>query len=226
MQVRVLYFGYIRERVAHRRDELMSMPDGSTLKDVLDVLCTTYPRFGPARRLVKVAVNEEMAPSGQTLRNGDVIAVIPPVAGGSGPYVRVTEDPLSLEQVVGAVVGPDRGGVTAFIGYVRGDTDGKPVSRLEYEAYRPMAEQSFADIIARCERVGSGVRVAVAHRLGLLEVGEVAVVIAAAAPHRAEAFQAARMCAELMKQETTIWKKEYGPDGEAWVGVPQELQFD
>jgi molybdopterin synthase catalytic subunit len=133
---------------------------------------------------------------------------------------------LSLEQVVGAVVGPDCGGVTAFIGYVRGDTDGKPVSRLEYEAYRPMAEQSFADIIARCERVGSGVRVAVAHRLGLLEVGEVAVVIAAAAPHRAEAFQAARMCAELMKQETTIWKKEYGPDGEAWVGVPQELQFD
>lgn len=224
MQIRVLYFGFIREQVAHRRNELMSIPDGSTLKDFVDVLGTTYPRFGPARGLVKLAVNEEMAPPERALREGDVVAVIPPVAGGSGPYVRVTTDALDLEQVVRAVTGPERGGVTTFIGYVRGNTDGKPVSRLEYEAYQPMAERSFTDIIARCEQIAPGVRVAAAHRLGALEVGDIAVIIAAGAPHRAEAFQAARMCAELMKQETTIWKKEYGPDGEEWVGVPQDLQ--
>ena len=97
-----------------------------------------------------------------------------------------------------AVVGPSRGSVCSFIGYVRDETGGRPVSHLEYEA----------------------------HQLGLLEVGDMVVVIAAAAPHRAEAFQAARMCAELMKQEVTIGKKEYGPDGAEWVGVPQRMQLD
>ena len=225
MQIRVLYFGFIRERVAHRRDELMSIPEGSTINDVVDLLGTTYPRFGQARGIVKLAVNEEIAPPDQALRDGDVIALIPPVAGGSGPYARVTTDPPDLQQIVRAVTGPGQGGVVSFIGCVRGDTDGKPVSRLEYEAYQPMAERSLADIVTRCEMISPGVRVAVAHRIGLLEVGDVAVVIAAGAPHRAEAFQAARMCIELIKQETTIWKKEYGPDAEEWVGVPQEQQI-
>jgi molybdopterin converting factor subunit 1 len=224
MQIQVLYFGFLRERVAQRRGELMSIPEGSTLNDVVDALSTAYPRFGQARGLVKLAVNEEIVAPEQALRDGDVVAFIPPVAGGSGPYARVTEDPPNLDLIVRAVTGPRQGGVVSFIGYVRGDTDGKPVSRLEYEAYRPMAERSLADIVTRCELLAPGVRVAVAHRVGLLEVGDIAVVIAAAAPHRAEAFQAARMCIELIKQETTIWKKEYGPDGADWVGIPQDQQ--
>jgi molybdopterin converting factor subunit 1 len=222
MKIRVLYFGFIRERVAHRRDERMSVPEGSTLSDVVELISSAYPRFGEARRLVKLAVNEEMAPPERALRDGDVVALIPPVAGGSGPYARVTEDPPDLQHLVHAVTGPGQGGVVSFIGYVRGETDGRITSRLEYEAYRPMAERSLAGIVARCEQLAPGVRVAVAHRVGMLEVGDIAVVIAAAAPHRAEAFQAARRCIELIKQETTIWKKEYGPDGADWVGVPQD----
>ncbi len=225
MKIRVLYFGFIRERVAQRRDERMSMPEGSTLRDVVDLLSTAYPRFGEARGLVKLAVNEEMAPPEQALRDGDVVALIPPVAGGSGPYARVVDRPPDLEQIVRAVTGPGQGGVVSFIGLVRGDNDGKAVSRLEYEAYRPMAERSLGEIVTRCELIAPGVRVAVAHRVGLLEVGDIAVVIAAAAPHRAEAFQAARMCIELIKLETTIWKKEYGPDGADWIGVPLEHQL-
>lgn len=225
MKIHVLYFGFVRERVAHRRDELMSMPDGSTLNDVVDLLSTAYPRLGEARGLVKLAVNEEMAPPERTLRDGDVVALIPPVAGGSGPYARVTEDPPNLEQLMRAVTGPGQGGVVSFIGHVRGETDGRTTSRLEYEAYRPMAERSLAGIVARCEQAAPGVRVAVAHRVGTLEVGDIAVVIAASAPHRAEAFQAARTCIELIKLETTIWKKEYGPDGADWVGVPKDQQL-
>ncbi|MFI5934576.1 molybdenum cofactor biosynthesis protein MoaE [Actinoplanes sp. NPDC051494] len=225
MQIRVLYFGFVRERVANRRDELMSVPEASTVEDVVETLSSTYPGFGPARGICRLAVNQEMASPRHALRDGDVLAVIPPVAGGSGPYVRVTTGPPDLTQVLAAVVGPGRGGVCSFIGYVRDETGGKPVSHLEYEAYQPMAERGFADIVARCERIAPGVRVAVAHRLGLLEVGDMVVVIAAAAPHRDEAFRAARMCAELMKEEVTIFKKEYGPDGAEWVGVPQQLQL-
>lgn len=134
------------------------------------------------------------------------------------------EDPPNLAQLVRAVAGPGQGGVVSFIGYVRGQTDGRTTSRLEYEAYRPMAERSLTDIIDRCEKAAPGVRVAVAHRVGTLEVGDIAVVIAASAPHRAEAFQAARTCIELIKLETTIWKKEFGPDGADWVGIPQGQQ--
>jgi molybdopterin synthase catalytic subunit len=222
MQIRVLYFGFIREHVAGRRDQPMSLPEGTTLKDVVDQLSAAYPGFGRVRGVVKLAVNAEIAPPGQVLLDGDVVALIPPVAGGSGAYARVTAEPLSLEQVIRSVTGPAQGGIVSFLGCVRGETDGKQVSRLEYEAYRPMAERSLAGIVARCELIAPGVRVAVAHRTGTLEVGDVAVVIAASAPHRAEAFQAARMCIELLKQETTIWKKEYGPDSEEWIGMPLE----
>ena len=224
MQIQVLYFGFLRERIARRRAETMSIPEASTVNDVLDALSTAYPRFGQARGIVKLAVNEEIASPEHALRDGDVIALIPPVAGGSGPYARVTEGPPNLELILRAVTGPRQGGVVTFIGQVRGDTDGRPVSRLEYEAYRPMAERNLADIVTRCELVAPDVRVAVAHRTGLLEVGDIAVIIAAAAPHRAAAFEAARMCIELIKQETTIWKKEYGPDGADWVGAPQDQQ--
>jgi molybdopterin synthase catalytic subunit len=113
-----------------------------------------------------------------------------------------------------------------FIGTVRDNSDGREVTAIEYEAYRSMAVKSLTEISERCEAVTADVRVAVAHRTGTLAIGETVVIIATAGPHRAEAFQAARSCAELMKWETAIWRKEIRPDGEEWIGAPCDLAVE
>lgn len=128
----------------------------------------------------------------------------------------LTEEPIDTAAVIAAASGPDAGGTVVFIGTVRDQTAGRPVVCLEYEAYAPMAHRKMAEIAAAAtERWGA--RVAVAHRVGRLAVGEASVVIAAAAAHRAEAFAACRYVLDTLKEEVPIWKKEHGPDGAVWV---------
>lgn len=129
------------------------------------------------------------------------------VAEGAYPYCRLTDQPLSVDEVLAAVSGPEQGGIVIFVGNVRDHNAGHDVTRLFYEAYPPMVIRTLMSIIGRCEDKAEGVRVAVAHRTGELQIGDAAVVIGASAPHRAEAFDAARMCIELLKQEVPIWKK-------------------
>lgn len=225
MQVRVLYFGIVRERIAGIREESVTLPLGSSVDDLMSQLCGTHPALHRISTHLKLAVNEEIARRGHLLADADVVALIPPVAGGAEPYCRITDEPLSLDEILAAVTGPGKGGTVIFIGSVRDSSYGKQVSELEYEAYRAMALKSLVDIVHRCEAAAPGVQVAVAHRTGRLKVGEIVVIIAASAPHRGEAFQTARHCAELLKAETPIWKKEIGPDGEVWVEAPEDLEL-
>ncbi|GAA4640522.1 molybdopterin converting factor subunit 1 [Actinoallomurus vinaceus] len=226
MQVRVLYFGIVRERIANTREEPVTLPVGSSLKDLMSRLCGSHPGLDRMAAHLKLAVNEDIVDLQHRLTDGDVIALIPPVAGGAEPYCRITDQPLSLDEVLAAVSGPGKGGIVIFIGYVRDNSQGRPVNELEYEAYGSMAHRSLVEIVRQCESAAPGVGVAVAHRTGRLKVGEVVVIVAASAPHRGEAFQAARDCAERLKAETPIWKKEIGPDGEVWVETPDDLQLD
>jgi len=147
-----------------------------------------------------------------------VIALIPPVAGGAGLF-RVSDEPLSLDEVVRAVTSDEHGGVVTFTGVVRRRSRGKTIVRLEYEAYRPMAERKLAEIGAQLAAEQPGVRVAIVHRVGALAVGDVAVVIAASAPHRAAAFDACRAAIDRLKESVPIWKKEIAEDGEEWIGL-------
>jgi molybdopterin synthase catalytic subunit len=124
---------------------------------------------------------------------------------------------LDLGPVVGAVVGIDRGGLVTFTGLVRRKGRIPDVVRLEYEAYRTMAEKVLEQIADEIEREIGGARVAIHHRVGSLAVGEAAVVVAAAAPHRAEAFTACRAAIDRLKQRAPIWKKEIGESGAAWI---------
>jgi molybdopterin synthase catalytic subunit len=121
--------------------------------------------------------------------------------------------------VVRAVTGDAQGGIATFTGVVRKHSRGKTIVRLEYEAYRPMAERKLAEIAAQIESEISGARVAIVHRVGTLAVGEAAVVIAASAPHRQQAFEACRLAIDRLKQSVPIWKKEIADDGEEWVGL-------
>lgn len=138
------------------------------------------------------------------------------------PYCRLSSEPIVLQEVIDAVLGADstgQGALTTFSGIVRDNNLGKQVTRLEYEAYPKMVLSVLARIIEDIERELPGARVAIVHREGVLQVGDVAVVIAAAAPHRDAAFQACRDAIERLKADVPIWKKEVSPDGEEWLGM-------
>ncbi|HVO18771.1 MAG TPA: molybdenum cofactor biosynthesis protein MoaE [Anaeromyxobacter sp.] len=215
MGVRVLYFAAAREAAGTAREELADAP--ATVADLRRVLTARHPALGRILPRCRIALGEAFADDGAPVEDGAEAAVVPPVAGGA-PLFALVERPLSLSEVVEAVGGEGLGGVVTFTGIVRGQTRGRRVLRLEYEAYKPMAERELARIGAE---VGSaqGAALAVVHRVGVLAPGEAAVVIAAAAPHRTPAFRACQQCLERLKQDVPIWKREVYEDGSEWVGL-------
>jgi molybdopterin synthase catalytic subunit len=132
--------------------------------------------------------------------------------------IELSGAPLSVDAAVAAVRHPGAGGLCVFIGMVRDENEGRPVTRLEYEAYAPMAVAEMRRICDELGREIDGVKLAVLHRTGDLAVGDVAVVCAASAPHRGEAFAACRKLIDRIKARVPIWKREHGPDGAYWVG--------
>jgi molybdopterin synthase catalytic subunit len=132
--------------------------------------------------------------------------------------VAVSAEPLSIERVISLVSHAGAGAVVTFVGTVRDVNDGRPVTLLEYEAYESMARAEMSRIKAEIEREIPGVTVAVHHRVGSLAIGEAAVVCAASAAHRGEAFRACRLLIDRVKERVPIWKREHGPDGPYWVG--------
>jgi MoaE-MoaD fusion protein len=219
MDVTVLFFGVLRERVTKSKQATIALPGPTSVGGLVDLLCDEYAGLSGMRACVKVAVNEAMAGPDHELADGDVVALLPPIAGGADPYARLTDQPLSVDEVVAVARDPRHGAVVTFTGWVREDGD---LLAMHYEAYESMARASLADVASRSQRCGPDVRVAVAHRIGELRVGDLIVVVAAASPKRAEAYEAARTCLELLKHETPIWKKEIRRDGEVWVGVPAD----
>lgn len=139
---------------------------------------------------------------------------------GALPSERVDlrEAPLSLDEVVAHVSRPGAGGIATFLGVVRDESDGRVVTRLDYSAYAAMAKREMTAIAEEIEREIHGVRVSAIHRIGSLEVGDAAIVCAASAPHRGEAFEACRALIDRIKARVPIWKREWGPDGAEWVG--------
>lgn len=130
----------------------------------------------------------------------------------------VRDAPLSADEAIAAVRRPGAGGIALFLGTVRDENDGRQVTLLEYEAYTPMAEKEMRDIAAEIESEIEGARLAVLHRVGRLQIGDTAVICAASAPHRGEAFRACRALIDRIKERVPIWKREHGPDGPYWVG--------
>ncbi len=131
---------------------------------------------------------------------------------------RVLTAPLVVSEATSAVSGPEIGGIDVFLGAVRDHNEGRAVTRLEYHAYVSMAEKEMQRIADEIAREIPGVRLSALHRVGSLAVGDLAVVCAAGAPHRGEAFVACRALIDRIKQRVPIWKREHGPDGPYWVG--------
>jgi len=216
--VTVLFFAAARERAGGAR-EVLEVPEGALVRDVLRLLTERHPALAPLLAHLRVAVDQEFVGLEAPVRMGAEVALIPPVAGGSPGLFSVVDRPLRLEDVVEAVGGEAYGGLVTFSGSVRNQTKGRRVLRLEYEAYAPMAEKKLAEIGAEVAAQWPGTRLAIVHRVGTLVPGALAVVIAAAAPHRKEAFRGCEHAIERLKQDVPIWKKEFFEDGEVWVGL-------
>ena len=217
MRIRVLYFAVFRERIGVD-DESIELADGATVRDALGVLEARYAPIAKLRGKYRVAVEHELVDDTHVLADGAELALIPPVAGG-GHHVILTDHALSLDRCIAAVRGEGMGGIVTFTGMVRLHSHGATIDHLEYEAYPAMALKVMTKLCEEIEAEIAGARVAVEHRVGRLAVGDVAVVIAAAAPHRAEAFAACRAMIDRLKDRVPIWKKEVSTDGEQWVGL-------
>lgn len=222
MQVQVRYFAIVRERLG-REGETIELANDATVAALVDLLSRRHEAVRALRRYLTLAVNREVVGPEAILRPGDEVALIPPVAGGDGTQPRLARIAAgqgpSLTAVIAAARSDGAGGIVTFVGVVRDHSAGRPVQRLEYEAYPEMAEQVFRRLCDEIEAELPGVRLAVEHATGSLAVGDTAVVIAASAPHRGEAFRACQLLIDRLKAEAPIWKKEIGPDGSSWVGI-------
>lgn len=133
------------------------------------------------------------------------------------PLIQITREPLDRDALVATVTYPGAGGIVVFEGVVRDNARGKQVRYLEYDVYPEMAIKQIRAIVAEAEQRWGARHVAVAHRVGRLEIGEASVIIAVATPHRAEAFEACRYIIDTLKATVPIWKKEVATGGEEWV---------
>jgi MoaE-MoaD fusion protein len=204
--VRVLYFAAARERAGVPLDELEG---GGTVADVLARVVALRPGLGAIVGQCRVAVDQAFAKPGDVVPDGAEVAIIPPVAGGAAK-ARVRDAPLSVDEAIAAVKRPDAGAIVVMLGTVRdhvseGGVAVDGVARLEYEAYVEMAERVIDGIVVETEQAIAATRGFVLHRTGRLDVGDVAVVVAASAPHRGEAFDACRRISDRLKQDAPIW---------------------
>jgi molybdopterin converting factor subunit 1 len=214
MLVTVRLFAMLRER-AGAGAVTVEVDDGATVRETVEAVSQQHGLADLIERMPLVtAVNREYVEDGITLREGDELALIPPVSGGgreARAHARVTSDPLSLEPLARSVASPAAGAIVTFQGTTR------DVDRLEYEAYREMAEERIATIVREAvERHGLEAGAA-EHRVGAVPLGEPSVIVAASAAHREEAFAGAREIIDRIKAEAPIWKKEVDAGGERWV---------
>ncbi|HET7568781.1 MAG TPA: molybdenum cofactor biosynthesis protein MoaE [Gaiellaceae bacterium] len=207
MRITVRLFAGLRERAGVSRLEL---EDVATVDDV-------WPRLalGDEPPGLMVAVNREYVERGHALADGDEVALIPPVSGGS---FRIVEGPLDVAAVLREVESDDAGAVASFVGNVRRRSRGRDVLHLEYEAFEEMAEPMLARLAADLTARHGLCSVAIHHRIGRVEIGEASVAIAVSAPHRAAALEACREAIDTLKETIPLWKKEFYAGGEEWIG--------
>lgn len=214
MHITIRFFAIHRDIVG--APELgMELPEGTTLGGLWEALSERYPELRPATRSVLLAVNGEYAEPSVELKDGDEAAFIPPVSGGEDtPLFAVLEQPLDAGSLQAAVQTPGDGAVVLFTGVVRDNFGGRPTAFLHYEAYRELAMPVLRQIAEEAQSRWPIGRAGVHHRIGRLEIGDVAVVVAVAAPHRGAAFEAAAWIMDRIKEVAPIWKREHWADGQ------------
>jgi molybdopterin synthase catalytic subunit len=219
LKVTALLFARIREQAGRDRVELELAP-GSTVADAYAELVRFHPALDASRQAVRPAVNQEFAGWEDLLAEGDQVAFIPPVSGGSGDagvLIELTDRPLDARRLEAAVARSGAGAICTFTGVVRDNSRGRQTTRLEYEAYPGMAESQMKAIAAEIGQRWPEAKVAIAHRTGVLEIGEASVVVSVSCPHRADAISACKWGIDRLKESVPVWKKEFFEGGEVWI---------
>ncbi len=227
MNVTVRYFAIMREHLG-KSDEALYVPDGTTAGEIFSLAIRDAPRLAGLERAVMVMVNEEYVDPDHPLREGDEVALIPPVSGGDQhpQLFTVTEHVLDPRSVESLVAGPDSGAIVTFTGTVRDNARGLSVTALDYEAYPSAAEKMLARVGTEVADQWPEVRIAISHRIGHLVPGEASVIIACASPHRENAYDASSFAIARIKEIVPIWKKEWYEDGSSWIGSELDYQIE
>jgi len=210
-----------------RSSEELDLSAGASVQGVFDHYSALEPKLVDMQSSIVMARNQEFSARSTVLVDGDEVAFLPPVSGGSGRYIQeivdaghffaLTRQPIDRNALIALVQRPEDGAVVDFEGVVRNNTKGRATKFLDYECYETMAVKMMAQIgreIAAAHAIG---RIALVHRLGRMEIGEMSVAVVVSAPHRKPAFEAALEGINRLKKLVPIWKKEHFADGEVWV---------
>jgi MoaE-MoaD fusion protein len=228
MQVRVLFFGMLKDLTGCSSDSL-DLPENATLRDLLAHYQQQMPGLKPIVTSLAMSINQEYAPPDSRLKSGDEVALLPPVSGGSSQfnsfaeptghsgYAALVDQTIDTQAILRKIKEPDDGAAVVFEGVVRNHTRGRRTLYLDYEAYPEMALKQM-ELLAQQACSKFPIRdVAIAHRLGRLQIGETSVAIVVASAHRTAAFEACRWLIDALKRTVPIWKKEYFEDGAVWA---------
>jgi MoaE-MoaD fusion protein len=206
VRVTVRLFAGLRERAGWSQKEI----DATTVGDVWQALGLGVEPDG-----LLYAVNKEYAPKETALADGDTVALIPPVSGGS---FLLSDTKVSLDRVVAEVASGEAGAIATFTGSARRHSRGRTVDYLDYEAYEGMAEEMMGKLAASLKERYDIHGIAIHHRVGRVEIGEPSVVIAVSAAHRRDALAACKDAIDILKVDVPLWKKEVYEGGEEWIG--------
>jgi molybdopterin synthase catalytic subunit len=220
-----LFFGLLKD-ICGGAEARLDLPPGSTTGSVFDHYAAVFPKLRQMASCIVLARNHEFATPREPLSEGDEVALLPPVSGGShlheirdpeGHFFALTRNPIDPRDLETTILQGHDGGIVTFQGVVRNNTRGRATLRLEYECYEAMAIRKMAEIGREIAAQHAISRIAMVHRLGTMEIGEASVVIVVAAPHRKPAFDAALEGINRLKRLVPVWKKEFFADGEVWV---------
>lgn len=228
VRVKVLFFGMLKDIVGRSEDHI-EVAEGARVGSVFTRYASDFPRLTDLESSIVLACNHEFCDRSSRVQEGDEIAFLPPVSGGSGRYTQeildagtgcffaLTRQTIDTQGLARQLLRGEDGALVDFEGVVRNNTKGRATRFLEYECYEPMAIKMMAEIgreILVTHAIG---RIAMVHRLGRLQIGEASVAIVVTAPHRKPAFEAALEGINRLKRLVPIWKKEHFADGEVWV---------
>ena len=220
MKVNVRLFAGLSDLLGQRQVSL-ELAEGATVAQLRDQLSREYPAVTPFLASLVCAIDEEFVPTEHSLRDGDEVALIPPVSGGSADgegWFQVTSEPLDPQRLVEAVRRDESGALALFYGVARNHSEGRRVRALEYDAYPSMAEKKLREVAEEVRARWPITGIGVLHRVGRLAIGETSLLVAVSAAHRREAFEACHYAVDRIKQIVPIWKKEIWEDGDgAWV---------
>ena len=216
MQVRILFFGALKD-LAGQPSFTLEFVEGASVAEVFARCQASIPELARFAGSIALAVNCEYAAPQTALKDGDEIALLPPVSGGSPTRVEIVRQRIDTTAVVAAMKRPEDGAAVIFEGVVRDHTRNRRTRYLDYEAYEEMALKQMEQLASRTLTQFEVRDVAIIHRLGRLEIGETSVLIAVVSAHRAAAFEACRWLIDTLKRTVPIWKKEYFVDGAVWT---------